>query len=209
MGWIQGIITTVIYGGFTYLISQNWWVVSIGGVVMFLVGTVLGARLKSRVDYFENRMIAPSVLIDIKKAGEVWVAWHTATVISIEGQLGEQGLGHKLTKVILLSPDGNYLPIHAKTNLGISSEKLRLDIKTAKTRLQNEGVKEVRYFDGFTSILVICNPTDDKRGWIRMETWNPFLQTGSRPIFYIYAKKHPASFRRLRDSYEKTWQESK
>ena len=100
------------------------------------------------------------------------------------------------------------MPIHAKMMPNITKEKMQKDIDTATTRLKDEGVQEVRHFNGFTSIMVICNPTDDKKGWIRIETWSPFLETGSRPIFYVYAKRHPASFRRFRDSYEKTWQES-
>ncbi|MEK7281926.1 MAG: hypothetical protein AAB037_06230, partial [Chloroflexota bacterium] len=67
--------------------------------------------------------------------------------------------------------------------------------------------KGICYFDGLMLSMVICNPTDDKRGWIRVEPWSPFLETGNRPVFYIYARKHPSAFASLRDAYDTVWKE--
>jgi len=183
-------------------------IIALVSFILSLVRLILAFHHKRKLaEVHEGRTLAPYYISDIKKAKEVWIAWHTATVASSSGELKQNGVGYKITRMLLLSPNGSYLPIHARLMENIGKGDTKSDINRASKRLVGEDVKEIRYVDGLMLSMVICNPNDDKRGWIRIEPWSPFLEAGSRPIFYLNAKQHPISFKNLRDSYDRTWNE--
>lgn len=142
---------------------------------------------------------------DIAKANEVWAVWHTATVIGTNAKLGKGQIGKHIKKFILLSSQSpSYLKLHASLTETTQKKDLKSDIDLSDKRLTSDGVKVIKHFDGPLLPMVIFYP-NDKKGWIRLEPWGPYLESGERPIFIIRKNKQPNAFNALLDSFNKIW----
>ena len=87
----------------------------------------------------------------------------------------------------------------------ISVESLKADIERTHERLKLAGVKDVRFLDGTLLGMVIFEPTDLKKGRIRLEPMGAHLEAVQRPIIIIQAKRYPKAFANLVSSFNSTW----
>ncbi len=206
--WVQCLVTAVLAFGASALAVAHHYLIGLVGVIMFVVGAWVCGRWTQRVEFYQDRTASPSVADDIAAAKRVWVTWHTATKVGSSGELGLANAGRHIEKLILLSPrpDG-YLHHHGKLFSKITPNNIKSDIERAISRLEQEGVREVKVFDGPLLPMIIFNPCD-KGGWIRVEPWGPFMEAAGRPIFIVRRNKHPRLFNRLCESYLKIWNAS-
>lgn len=203
--WGKSILTTVAVSGLNFAVPHSWRSLAIIAVSSFVLGTLFWARWGQMVKFFESRAKSPRLMEDSANATEVWAAWYTGTTVGASGEV-TRTVGQKLTRVLLITPDPKgYLGTFAGLFEGITIESLESDIRRAGQRLLLAGVKEVKFFNGPLLGMVIFNPYDLKRGWIRVEPMAPHLEANDRPIIIVEARRHKQAFIALRDSYDATW----
>ena len=155
-----------------------------------------------RVTFYADGRALPSLAAEMERFDEVWALWYT----------GGRANGHdvwgvgRIKRLILLSPQGEYLPRLASAFLQ-ELQDVRPIIEGATRRAQQAGV-EVRWFDGPIPMeLTVGNP-GEATGQVRVEVPLPSATVEDRPSFIVEKARHGELFGKLVEQYEMVWSQS-
>lgn len=132
-----------------------------------------------------------------KVKSEAWILWHTGTI----GANSPIWANTKVKRLLLSNPSAKsgsqkyYLPMVANT-FNISQTKLKEDIEYT-TKIASPHI-QVKWFNGLIGdTMIIAEPNNTKKGWVRIEIATPFPQPNDRPSIIIRQSENPALFKNV------------
>ena len=119
-----------------------------------------------------------------------------------------------IDRMILISPDGNYIKSHSFIE-DKDEDIIREEILKTERLFKARGVIP-RFFDGYVEAMIIADTekyADRKKfsdnAWIRIESCAPYKNTKNVCNYVIYKKDSEELFKDLVKSFEFLWRKSK
>lgn len=191
-----------IFAGWPWQITLPFAIVALGLIFWALI------RWHRRIPFYESRTRLPKLSEQVRRAKDVWAAWHTAAELASSRELKNEKVASKFTRVVLLKPNQEgYLKLHAPHYGTLTLAFMEQQIRQGTSQLLQDGVKEVRWFDGPILSMVILDPDAD-HAEARIEPWGPMLDSSARPSFVVRKRVYPKLFEHLKASYEELWGKS-
>ena len=154
--------------------------------------------------FYENRDDLPPLDEELKDVSEVWFAWHTGSVKKAEGI---NDIIKKIPKICILlaHPDSKSLDELAKI-CGLGKDTLKEDIKALTKLVAQKSNIEIKWTKELIgNSVIIANPNDTEKSWVRVELIVPHVDTKERPSFRVSKNKGGKTFQIILQGYKDIW----
>jgi hypothetical protein len=161
------------------------------------------------IEFYDSRSEKNNIRGDLEKelknSTKVWFASIAGDQIS---QLAQSEVLGKFERIIINNPESGHTrklagiqPVRGKKFPDIA----RLAIEVCRQRGK---VRALRLSENFVLNVVISDP-DELHAWARVQVFLPYFEGHHCPSFIVCRKDRPDLFGRIKESFEKMWEEGK
>lgn len=144
---------------------------------------------------------ARSLSEQLAKASHVYAFWTTGAKAFDEGKEL-----HRIKRLILPNPDGNYLERYRTSYQ--SATDLGKSIREVTKEATNRGIP-VRWYDDFIGYSLMIGDPDMNHGWAQIEMAFPCMPKGDHPSITIEKAAYPKIIANLALMLDRVWDSSK